>query len=102
MSFIRRSLAGMFCRSEDHGLNNLYDDVHIKKEKRIYEMQKILIALSISAMVLFSSHAFAGEKATTEECIQKTHEAAAMINARGLAESIKLIGDPKGPFVWKD
>lgn len=65
-------------------------------------MQKILIALAISTFVLFSSLAVAGEKATTEECIEKTHEAAAIINARGLEEAIKLIGDPKGPFVWKD
>ena len=65
-------------------------------------MQRFLIALAISTLVLFSSQAFAGDKATTEECVVKTHEAAAMINARGLAESIKLIGDPKGPFVWKD
>jgi cytochrome c len=65
-------------------------------------MQKILIAFTISTFVLFSSLAVAGEKATTEECIVKTHEAAAMINARGLEEAIKLIGDPKGPFVWKD
>lgn len=65
-------------------------------------MQKILIALTISTFVLFSSLAVAGEKATTEECVEKTHEAAAMINARGLEEAIKLIGDPKGPFVWKD
>ena len=65
-------------------------------------MQRFLIALAITTLVLFSSQAFAGDKATTEECVVKTHEAAAMINARGLAESIKLIGDPKGPFVWKD
>jgi signal transduction histidine kinase len=65
-------------------------------------MQKVLIALAISTVVLFSSQAFAGERATTEECVQKTQEAAAMINARGLEESIKLIGDPKGSFVWKD
>ena len=65
-------------------------------------MQRFLIVLTISTSVLFSSQAFAGDKATTEECVVKTHEAAAMINARGLAESIKLIGDPKGPFVWKD
>jgi len=65
-------------------------------------MQKILVALAISTLVFIASPAFAAEKATTEECVQKTHEAAAMINARGLEESIKLIGDPKGPFVWKD
>ena len=70
--------------------------------KRIDTMQKLLVALTISTLVLFSSNAFAGEKATTEECVQKAHEAAALINARGLQEGIKLIGDPKGPFVWKD
>ena len=65
-------------------------------------MQKLFIALTISTFVLFASLAVAGEKATTEECVEKTHEAAAIINARGLEEAIKLIGDPKGPFVWKD
>jgi len=65
-------------------------------------MQRLLIALVISTFVLFSSQVIAGDNATTEECVQKVHEAAAMINARGLEESVKLIGDPKGPFVWKD
>ena len=32
----------------------------------------------------------------------KCHEAAALINTKGLEEAIKVIGDPKGPFVWKD
>ena len=65
-------------------------------------MQKLFISLTISTFVLFSSLALAAEKATTEECVEKSHEAAAIINARGLEEAIKLIGDPKGPFVWKD
>ncbi len=65
-------------------------------------MQKFLIAFAISISLFFSFQAFAGEKATTEECVQKAREAAAMINARGLDEAIKMIGDPKGPFVWKD
>ncbi len=65
-------------------------------------MQRILNVLIIATLVLFSTQAFAGERATTEECVLKTHEAAAIINARGLEESIKLLGDPKGPFVWKD
>ena len=65
-------------------------------------MPRFLIALAIAASVLFSSPAFAEERATTEECVQKTHEAAAMINAKGLAEAMKLIGDPQGPYVWKD
>jgi len=65
-------------------------------------MYKFLIALVVSSVVLLSSQVFAGEEATTEECIQKAHEAAALVNARGLEEAIKIIGDPHGPFVWKD
>lgn len=65
-------------------------------------MQNFILTLALSTLVLFSSQTFAGEKATTEECITKVHEAAAMVKARGLEESIKLIGDPQGPFVWKD
>lgn len=65
-------------------------------------MQRLLIALVLSIPVLFASQAVAGEHATTEECVQMVHEAAAMINARGLEEAMKLIGDPKGPYVWKD
>lgn len=65
-------------------------------------MQKILLVLVSVTVVLVSTQAFGEERATTEECVIRTHEAAAIINARGLKESIKLIGDPKGPFVWKD
>lgn len=65
-------------------------------------MQRFLIAFVIATFVLFSSQAFAEERATTEECVQKTHEAAAMINAKGVEEAVKLIGDPQGPYVWKD
>ena len=65
-------------------------------------MYKFLIALVVSSVFLLSSQGFAAEKATTEECILKAHEAAAMVNARGLEEAIKMIGDPQGPFVWKD
>jgi len=65
-------------------------------------MQRLLITLVLSTFVLFTSQAVAGNNATTEECVQMVHEAAAMINARGVEEAIKLIGDPKGPYVWKD
>jgi len=40
--------------------------------------------------------------ATKEECVVKCHEAAALINSKGIEEAIKQIGDPKGAFVWKD
>lgn len=65
-------------------------------------MQRVLIALALSTAVLFSSQVFAGEMATKDECVQKAQEAAAIINARGVEEAVKMIGDPKGPFVWKD
>ncbi len=65
-------------------------------------MQNTISAITLSILALFSSQLYAEDRATTEECVQKTHEAAAMINARGLEETIKLIADPKGPFVWKD
>nr|VFK40950.1 MAG: Cache domain [Candidatus Kentron sp. SD]VFK46869.1 MAG: Cache domain [Candidatus Kentron sp. SD]VFK78763.1 MAG: Cache domain [Candidatus Kentron sp. SD] len=65
-------------------------------------MKKFFITLVVSTLVYFSSQTFAEERATTEECVAKAHEAAALINARGLEESIKVIGDPKGPFVWKN
>ncbi len=65
-------------------------------------MKRLLILLSLSVFVLFSVRAMAGDNATTEECVQKVHKAAALINARGLEEAIKLIEDPKGPYVWKD
>jgi len=40
-----------------------------RNTKRNDTMQKILIALTISTLVLVSSDAFAAEKATTEECV---------------------------------
>nr|VFK17477.1 MAG: Cache domain [Candidatus Kentron sp. LPFa]VFK35111.1 MAG: Cache domain [Candidatus Kentron sp. LPFa] len=65
-------------------------------------MKKLLIALVISTLAYFPSQVFAVKTATTEECVQKVHEAAALINAVGLEEAIKIIGNPKGPLVWKD
>ncbi|MBU0943729.1 MAG: cache domain-containing protein [Proteobacteria bacterium] len=65
-------------------------------------MQRLLIVLAMATLVLFSTPVVAEERATTEECVIKTHEAAAIITARGVEASIKMIGDPKGPFVWKD
>ncbi len=44
----------------------------------------------------------ASEKATKNECIAKTNEAAAMIGAKGLKATLKMINDKTGPFVWKD
>jgi cytochrome c len=47
-------------------------------------------------------NAWAQPSATKEECVIKCHEAAALINVKGLAAAAKEIGEPKGAFVWKD
>jgi len=53
-------------------------------------------------LVLLALNAIAGESATKDECVVKCHEAAAMINSKGLDAAIKEISNPKGSFVWKD
>jgi signal transduction histidine kinase len=65
-------------------------------------MKKITL-VSILLVFLLSANGFAAEEsATKEECVMKCHEAAALVTSKGLEEAKKLIGDPKGPFVWKD
>lgn len=63
-------------------------------------MRRILACLIIT--VVSAGIVFAEESATKEECVIKAHEAAALINSKGVEEAIKQIGDPEGPFVWKD
>ncbi len=65
-------------------------------------MRKRLVVLFCLAVVLFVHNAFADDTATKEECVIKSHEAAAMINTQGVEAAIKAISDPQGPFVWKD
>nr|VFK38463.1 MAG: Single Cache domain 2-containing protein [Candidatus Kentron sp. TC]VFK39884.1 MAG: Single Cache domain 2-containing protein [Candidatus Kentron sp. TC]VFK54164.1 MAG: Single Cache domain 2-containing protein [Candidatus Kentron sp. TC] len=67
-------------------------------------MKKFFIAFIVSTLAYFSPQAFAADKgnATTEECVQQVQKAAALVVAEGLEEAIKVIGNPKGPFVWKD
>jgi len=65
-------------------------------------MKKLPVMMVILLILGFSIYAGAEQSATKEECVMKCHEAAALINSRGLGEAIKAIGDPKGPFVWKD
>jgi cytochrome c len=49
-----------------------------------------------------SVFAWGQQSATKEECVVKCHEAAALVNLKGLPTAIKEIGEPKGAFVWKD
>ena len=65
-------------------------------------MKKLYIMLPFLLILGLSVFAWAEQSATKEECVVKCHEAAALINAKGLAVAIKEIGDSKGPFVWKD
>jgi signal transduction histidine kinase len=65
-------------------------------------MTKIYITAIITVILCFTAVVGAQQAATKEECVVKSHEAAALITAKGLDEAIKQINDPKGPFVWKD
>ncbi len=65
-------------------------------------MRKLRVGVVVLAVLCFAASAAAQQSATKEECVVKCHEAAALINTKGLDEAKKLISDPKGPFVWKD
>jgi cytochrome c len=65
-------------------------------------MKTLHILVAVLAIMGFAASAGAQQAATKEECVIKCHEAAALINSKGLDEAIKAIGDPNGRFVWKD
>ena len=65
-------------------------------------MTKFHIATMVTVILCFAAVVGAQQAATKEECVVKSHEAAALITAKGLDEAIRQINDPKGPFVWKD
>jgi len=65
-------------------------------------MKKLRILAAVLAALFLTSYSAAQESASKEECVVKCHEAAALINSKGLEQAIKVINDPKGPFVWKD
>jgi cytochrome c len=65
-------------------------------------MKKLQVTIVFLLILCCSLTAWAEQSASKEECVMKCHEAAALINAKGVAEAIRQIGDPKGPFVWKD
>ena len=65
-------------------------------------MKKMHLVFALFLSLCFSINVWAEQSATKEECVLKCHEAAALINSKGLAAAIKEIGDPKGSFVWKD
>ncbi|QTA85857.1 cache domain-containing protein [Desulfonema magnum] len=65
-------------------------------------MKKFHIISAVLIILFFATNAIAGQSATKDECVVKCHEAAALINSKGLEKAVKVIGDPEGPFVWKD
>lgn len=64
------------------------------------KLTTIVAALLLSLCCAMTARA--EPAATKEECVVKSQEAAALILTKGVAEAIREIGDPKGPFVWKD
>ena len=61
-----------------------------------------MTVLTISLMMIFVSQGIAGEKATKDECVEKTKAAAQMVKEKGLDAALAAVGDKNGPFVWKD
>jgi signal transduction histidine kinase len=62
----------------------------------------ILVLCLAATFVCAGPAAGAGETATKEECVVKCHEAASYIQNHDLEKAIQVLGDPNGPFVWKD
>jgi hypothetical protein len=65
-------------------------------------MRKRNSACLLVIFALCASPVWPDALATKEECVVKCHEAAALINSKGIEQGIQQIGDPKGAFVWKD
>lgn len=66
-------------------------------------MKTLKLFCAIAAALLIAGNALAApDSATKDECVVKCHEAAALINTKGLEAAIPILSDPKGPFVWKD
>jgi len=59
----------------------------------------VLIAVSLMVTAVA---AHADESASKEECVVKVNEAATYVQNHDLEKAIEVIGDPNGPFVWKD
>ncbi len=62
----------------------------------------LLTVLILAWLVVTAAAAQANESATKEECVVKCNEAATYVQNHDLEKAIEVIGDPSGPFVWKD
>jgi cytochrome c len=69
-------------------------------------MKKMSVILSMSFIILFIFSVVgldaAEERATREECVAKTKQAAKLIKDVGLEKALEKMNDMKGPFMWKD
>ena len=66
-------------------------------------MRKCYVVVLILLLGLtFAFPVAAQEKATKEEVVAKCKEAAQMVKDKGLEETLMVIADKNGPFVWKD
>ncbi len=67
-------------------------------------MHKFTVFLTIILASVFftTSQATAEGKATKEECVSKSKEAAKLIEKVGVEKALEKINDINGPFVWKD
>ena len=69
-------------------------------------MKKLSVILSVALMILFIFSVVgpgaAEERATREECVAKSKQAAKLIKEVGLDKALEKMNDMKGPFMWKD
>jgi len=61
-----------------------------------------VVTLALLFGLFLAANAVAAEKATKDECVAKTKEAAKLYSEKGEAETIKEINNKQGKFVWKD
>ena len=70
-------------------------------------MKRLSMILRVMASALLFVSALgdlraAEELATREECVEKTKQAAKLIEEVGLEAALQEMNDPNGPFMWKD
>ncbi len=65
-------------------------------------MKKIVLFVSVLLFVFTVGISTAEEGATKDEVVAKCKAAATMVAEKGLEETIKVIMDKNGPFVWKN
>lgn len=65
-------------------------------------MSRSQVLATVVMTLCGAAQGWAQQSATKDECVLKCHEAAALINAKGVETAAKEFSTPQGPFVWKD